>query len=391
MRTCPLISACFAIFIVVFCLGCEPEEPAETKANNPAVTETAAEANKEETAVDEVVVEEAMTAEDSAEDPVETATATDEKTGDKAAVTVNGVDITDGQIEEQMKPQLEKMSAQMPPMFVEQYKKQIKRQTLDKMIVRQLLSEKVKMANIVITDEDVEGELKQIASRQQPPLTLEELKALIEGYGQDFEAVKEEIRGGLGYQKIIEAQFEGKINVTEEDARDYFSENTKDIEEVKASHILIKPDTDPNADPNDAKAKARTKAMDLLSQIKEGADFAELAKANSACPSSAQGGDLGFFKRGRMLPAFEKAAFDLEAGQISDVVETRFGYHIIKVTDRKDTFEQFKDDLIEELKSRKKSEIAGEYIQSLRAQASIVYHDPTLQNEQKIETPAPPE
>jgi peptidyl-prolyl cis-trans isomerase C len=127
--------------------------------------------------------------------------------------------------------------------------------------------------------------------------------------------------------------------------------------------------------------------MDLLSQIKKGADFAELAKANSACPSSAQGGDLGFFKRGRMLPAFEKAAFELETGQISDVVETRFGYHIIKVTGRKDTFEQFKDDLIEELKSRKKSEIAAEYIQSLRAQANIVYHDPTLQKEQKIELP----
>ena len=387
MKTCPIISACIVIFLLVFCVGCESEKPAEMKTDEPAFTEPSTEVKAEDTTVAETAIEDNGPAKTS----VETTTPADEKIVDTVAVTVNGVDITDSQIEEQMKPQLEKMAAQMPPMFVEQYKKQIRQQALDKMIVRQLLSEKVKAANIAITDEDIDGQLREIASRQQPPLSLEELRALIEADGQDFEAVKQEIRQSLGFQKVIEAQFEGKINITEDDAGNYFSENSKDMEEVRASHILIKPDmTDPNADPNEAKANAQTKAQNLLSQIKEGADFAELAKANSADPgSAAKGGDLGFFTRGKMVPPFAKAAFELQVGQVSDVVETRFGYHIIKVTERKDTFEQLKNDIINILRQNKQREIAGEYIQSLKAEADIVYHDPTLQKEHKTETPAP--
>ena len=108
-------------------------------------------------------------------------------------------------------------------------------------------------------------------------------------------------------------------------------------EQVRASHILIstKP-IDPNADPNQAKAQAKDKAEELLKKVKDGADFAALAKENSDCPSNAQGGDLGLFPRGQMVKPFEDAAFALKVGEISDLVETQFGYHIIKVTEHQD-------------------------------------------------------
>ncbi|RKY25347.1 MAG: hypothetical protein DRP62_01485 [Planctomycetota bacterium] len=119
------------------------------------------------------------------------------------------------------------------------------------------------------------------------------------------------------------------------------------------------------------------KTRELLKQIKDGADFATLAKANSSCPSAQKGGDLGFFSRGRMVPAFEKAAFELKVGQVSDIVETQFGYHIIKLTDRKDavvkTFEQAKDDIIKMLAQKKQGELVKEYIDSLKAKANIAY------------------
>jgi peptidyl-prolyl cis-trans isomerase C len=302
---------------------------------------------------------------------------------DKAtvAVTVNGVDILESNIEAQVKSQFERMAARVPPAFAEQYKKQLRQRVLEKTIIEQLLDEEAKAKKAVVADEEVTNELKQMASQQQPPLSLEDFKALVEGYGKSFNEVKQRIRKGLGYQKLLQAQFASKINVTEDDARKYYSENKKRFEtseRVRASHILIKPAAaDPNAEPNEPKAKAEAKARGLLKQIKDGADFAELARANSACPSGAKGGDLNFFGRGQMVPAFEKAAFELKAGQVSDIVETRFGYHIIKVTDRKEagvtTFEQAKDNIVETLTQKRQGELAKEYIESLKAKANIVY------------------
>jgi peptidyl-prolyl cis-trans isomerase C len=304
-----------------------------------------------------------------------------ETTADSIAVTINGVDILESQIEIEVKSQLKRMAKQVPPTFAEQYKKQLRQQTLEKIIIEELLDQMVKAEKIVVTDEDVTNQLREVASQQQPSLSLEDFKALIEAHGQSLDQVKQQIRKGLGYQKLMQAQFADRMNVTEDDARKYYSENKKAFEtpkQVRASHILIKPDTtDTGADTNEAKAKAKAKAEDLRRQIKSGAAFAELAKANSSCPSSAKGGDLGFFGKGQMVPAFEKAAFELNVGQVSDIVETQFGYHIIKVTDRKDagvtTFEQAKDDLIASLKATKQSKLAKEYIGSLKAKAKIVY------------------
>jgi peptidyl-prolyl cis-trans isomerase C len=296
-------------------------------------------------------------------------------------VTVSGVDIIESQVQTELAPQLKRMAAQLPPAFVEQYKKQLRQQVLDKIIVERLLDERVKAEKIVVTEEEVTDLVKEMASQQQPPLSLEDFKALIGAYGKSFDEVKQRVQKGLGYQKLLQAQFADKINITEDDAKKYYSENKKQFEtpeQVRASHILIKPDTtDPNADPNEVKATARAKAQDLLKQIKDEADFAELARANSGCPSSTKGGDLGFFGKGQMVPTFEKAAFELKVGQVSEIVETQFGYHIIKVTDRKNasvkTFEQAKDDILKLLTQTREGELAKEYINVLKAKANIVY------------------
>jgi len=307
---------------------------------------------------------------------------------DNIAVTIDGVDIPESEIDRIVKPQLEmiaQQSAKLPPTFAEQYAKQIREQVLEQTIRRHLLDEKVKEANIVITNEEVISKITEIAAAQREPLSLEEFKKKMEQYGQSFDNVKADVRGGLARNKFMEAHWAGKIDVTEEDARKYYDENPKQFEtpeQVRASHILIKPEfidpnVDPNADPNEAKAIARTKTEGLLKQLKDGADFAELAKTHSICPMAPQGGDLGFFPRGYMTPAFENVAFESEIGQISEIVETKYGYHIIKVTDHKDagttSFEQAKDDIIKQLTQKKQSELAEEYIESLKAGANIAY------------------
>lgn len=90
------------------------------------------------------------------------------------------------------------------------------------------------------------------------------------------------------------------------------------MKQVKASHILV---------------KKRSQAEKILEELKKGASFAKLAQKYSECPSKKQGGDLGWFGRGKMVPGFEKAAFSLKKGELSDIVKTQFGYHIIKMND----------------------------------------------------------
>jgi peptidyl-prolyl cis-trans isomerase C len=372
--------ACIVLFFAVFFVGCEPQRSAEVvqpivpAEPEPEVAEPQLTVEAEPEIVEQKpALQQQPGAEVQLSSPAEI-----------VAVTVNGLNITEGDVEEKIKPRLEQMVArnkQLPPAFIEQLRTRMRKEALESMIIERLIDEQVKAAQIVVTAEDVNDLIKAMAAAEK--LSVEDMKALIKASGQSFEQWKQKMQfeKRLAYQKLFESKFDDKVNITEEDARKYYSENQQQFEipeQVRASHILIKPDTsDPNVEPAAAKAAARAKAEDLLKQIKDGADFAELAKDNSGCPSSARGGDLGFFSRGRMVPAFEEAAFALEVGQVSDIVETQFGYHIIKVTDRKDAsvtpFEQAKDDILKLLTQNRQAELAEEYIESLKAQANIVY------------------
>jgi len=368
------------IFFAVFFIGCEAQRSAE-------VAQPIAPAEPEPEVAEPQLAVEAEPETVEQKPALQEQPKTEVQPGGPAeivAVTVNGFDITEEDVEEKIKPRLEQMAArnkQLPPAFIEQLRTRMRKEALERMIVERLIDEQVKAAPIVVTAEDVNDLIKAMAAAEK--LSMEDMKALIEASGQSFEQWKQQrqFEKGIAYQKLFESRFDDKVNITEEDARKYYSENQQQFEipeQVRASHILIKPDTsDPNVEPALAKAAAKAKAEELLKQIKDGDDFAELALANSGCPSSARGGDLGFFSRGRMVPAFEEAAFALEVGQVSDIVETKFGYHIIKVTDRKDAsvtmFEQAKDDILKLLTQTRQAELAKEYIESLKAQANIVY------------------
>ncbi len=389
--------ACFTMLASLFFAGCESQAPpveaktviaepgpaiAEKPAEpEPAVAETPAEPNSP---VTEKPAEPKPPVTEKPAEPEPTVTETTPETVDTdVAVTVNGVDITEKQIDDLIAPRIEQISKNRnwPPHILESYKEKIRRDALNELIEAQLVDTKIKEANIVVTEDEVDGYIKKIAVSEG--LTLEELKILIESHGSTFEKWKEMMQfpKRLAFTRLVEPEIAGKVNITEEDARAFYTKNEgryKSPEQVRASHILIKPDeSDPNTDPNEADAAAKAKAEQLLEEIKAGADFAELARANSACSSAAKGGDLEFFAKGRMVPPFEKAAFGLEVGQVSNVVKTRFGYHIIKVTDHKEatvtTFEQARDEIINRLTGEKQDEIAINYVKSLVEDANIVY------------------
>lgn len=303
-------------------------------------------------------------------------------------VTVNGEQITQGRLDQAVDRQMRTAGAQMgnlPPAYLAQFKKQISQRILDSLVGETLLDQEVKAANVEVTEAEAIASIEEKGAQQTPPITIATLQQMVESQGGNFDEFKEQYRSGLARQRFMETQWAGQIDVNDADAQAYYEGHPNEFEkpeQVHASHILIAPD--PNAaDPNEAKAVAKAKAEDLLKQIKDGGDFAELAKAHSSCPSKAQGGDLGTFGRKQMVKPFEDAAFALTPGEVSDVVETRFGYHIIKVTEHQDAqtvpLEEAREGILQKLTNQKKQAVVQEYLQGLRDKATIDYapgHEP---------------
>ena len=169
-------------------------------------------------------------------------------------------------------------------------------------------------------------------------------------------------------EAFFETSVKGSIN--EADAKKYYEDQVKQLkpeEEVQARHILV---------------DAEDKAKELVEKVKGGADFVALAKENSKDPGSKEdGGMLGFFGRNQMVPEFEKAAFELKKGEVSAPVKSQFGWHIIKLEDRREkkppAFEQVKDRLVGSLVHKKALEIAT----NLRTKAQVEYVDAEIKKQ----------
>jgi peptidyl-prolyl cis-trans isomerase C len=319
---------------------------------------------------------------------------------DKVVVTVNGTPIMESQVQSRIdleyKPALDRMAAQSPQLAAEQ-RKMLKKTFVNQLISEQLLNDQAKAAHIDVTEEQVLAEMSKQLASLKTPITLDQYKAMMTARGGNFEVHKQLVMRAMTYEKLLALKRPGDVNVTEADARKYYDENPKEFEtpeQVRASHILISTKvTDPNQDPNQVKAQARQKAEDLLKKVRDGGDFATLAKENSDCPSAPQGGELGLFRRGQMVPPFEEAAFALKPGEVSDVVETQFGYHIIKVTEHQDPnqipFDTAKAGIISRLTGARKGEVLQKYVQSLRAGAKIVYAEGEAPQPRPPIVPAP--
>ncbi|SPD71925.1 PPIC-type PPIASE domain protein [uncultured Desulfobacterium sp.] len=163
----------------------------------------------------------------------------------------------------------------------------------------------------------------------------------------------------FAYVVIDPKSFEQGIKTTEDEIKNYYEDNLSSFKEerkVKASHILFKLDAKATGDKEN---EVKEKAESVLKEVRDGKDFAELAKKYSDCPSKAKGGDLGYFSEGQMVKPFEEAAFKLKAGEISDLVRTEFGFHIIKVED------------VKEARTRPLEEVRGEIVETLIHNASL--------------------
>lgn len=206
--------------------------------------------------------------------------------------------------------------------------------TLETMIDNKIVALEVKKEKISVSKEEIDEEFKTFVENAGGE---DAFKAAMEQQGITEKLFKEDIKQYLSIRKLMEP----RIKITDEEIEAFFEENKAAFgtaEEVEARHILVE----------DEKT-----AKEIAEKLKDGGDFAELAKENSKDPgSAANGGELGFFPRGTMVPEFEEAAFSLKVDEISDIVKTDNGYHIIQVTDKKEAKEATLKDSKEKIKEK---------------------------------------
>jgi len=210
--------------------------------------------------------------------------------------------------------------------------------TLEKIkatVLKQMIEDKLfllKADDLKITGQakDVDSAIAEI--RDQNNLTEDQFSRMLKMNGLTLDRYREGMKNKIIISKVIGMLIRSKVKVTEKEIQDYFDKHKKNFttpEEVKASHILI---TFKKGIPE---RRIRDKAYEIYRKLSKGENFASLARLYSEDATSSDGGNLGFFKRGVMVPEFEKAAFRLKVGETGRPIRTKFGYHIIRVTGRK--------------------------------------------------------
>lgn len=285
--------------------------------------------------------------------------------------TVNGESISKEQISEAFQAAVEASGVKAQDLTPDQ-KLSGYREILNELIMDKLVSKAA--AGETVSDAEIDTEIAKI--KKDFP-TEDAFSAKLKEVGQTPEKLTTSLRAMLQQQRWMASQINGKDAVPEEDAKKFYDSNPTQFENpetVKASHILFRVGKDDSEDIVKAQEKAATAAAARAK--KKGQDFTALAKELSEEPGAKEsGGDLGFFSKDRMVPEFAEAAFNQKTGEISAPVRTQFGWHVIKVSEKKPAgtvpFEEVKDQITAYLKNSKQRETIEGILKNLRDSAEI--------------------
>ena len=233
-------------------------------------------------------------------------------------------------------------------------------QLLDSVIKKELLYQEAQKQGYTSTQEDVENLLMQ-----DPSFNKTAFVQSLSSYGVTYDELVAYLQQQLVIQNFLKDTMADSVQVSDQEVRDYYDQNPDQFnvgEQISASHILV----------NTSEA-----AQQIINKLNAGGDFATLAKENSIGPSAPNGGDLGYFGKGQMVPEFEQAAFALQ--NIGDYtktpVKTQFGYHVIELTGRKEarqlSFDEAKDQIEQNLLGQKQSDAVDSYLTDLRSNADV--------------------
>ena len=290
---------------------------------------------------------------------------------DKQAAKVNGTVITRQELDRELAFVLREFMKR-GQMINDTQIPALRKNVLEYLINRELLYQAAQKNGNMVNEELIN---KQFEALKKNFSSEAEFKAALSKKNISEDALKIQIRKGIVIQTFINSKIAAKIRVSDKEMRVYYDEHPEAFirpEQVRVSHILIK--VSPKADKAEKK-KARKKIEKIQTRLKNGEDFTMLAKKFSEGPSASNGGDLGYFGHGRMVKPFEKVAFGLKPGEVSDITETRFGYHLIKLIDKKAEkkvrYENAKTKIEPYLKRKKLQKEVNLYIGQLKEKAKI--------------------
>jgi peptidyl-prolyl cis-trans isomerase SurA len=251
---------------------------------------------------------------------------------------------------------------------------QIRVTALNQLIEKKLIDQKIKELNIKVGDDELRQTIEDV--KKQNNISQENLVSALQAQGISFEQYKTQLREQLERMKLMGQEVRAKIQVGEKEIRDYYDANRKKYgeEEVfRARHIFFRVNKDASAEEIE---RIKTHAQQILQEAKSGKDFAELARKYSDDPQAAKdAGDLGTFKQGDMLPAIEETVDKMKAGEISGLVSTPAGFHIIKLEERSfgnaKPFDAVKGEIEDQLYKMKSEERFNQWLAELRKGAAI--------------------
>ena len=288
------------------------------------------------------------------------------------AVSVDGNVLKKSALEAAVKEKLKAYKGNIPASKMKAAQARIKKQMIDEFIVRNLLTKEVEKRKISVTDKEIKAYMDQIKSNLEPGEKLET-------FMKENNISKEHIALGIKVSKLVKQEAGSKAKPTQKEISKFYEENKDKFvtpEGVHVRHILIA-----FAEGDDEKAKAEKKAKieGLRKQIIGGADFAELARKNSDCPSKENGGDLGIIRKGQTVKPFEDAAFSQKINAVGPVVATEYGYHVIQVlgTNQQKTasLEEVKEKISNYLEQQKQTSVFNALLKKMRDDAKIEIYE----------------
>jgi peptidyl-prolyl cis-trans isomerase C len=282
---------------------------------------------------------------------------------------VNGDTITKTDLERELKGLEQRAGGPLPA----DRRGEIIRGLLDQMVGIRLLTQEAGARKVVVPEAEVDARIAEM-KKQFPSedVFAEALKA----QNVTLDVLRSSQRSNLAIGRLLNEALKDKVAPSPEQIETFYKQNLerfKQPEQVRASHILVTVAQGADAA---TKAKIKAKAEDILKQVKAGKDFAALAKEHSQDPGSAvNGGDLGFFRPGQMVGPFNDVAFKQAPGTVSDLVETQFGFHIIKVVEKKPAqtaaLDDVRDQLKQYLENQNRQRETTAFVAGLRAKGKV--------------------
>ena len=306
--------------------------------------------------------------------------ASEKKVAEGKVAVVNGSVITQKDFDRELTSVQQRLLASGRSLGDAQFS-ELRKNLLENLINMELLYQEAQKSGVTVEDAVVAEHIEKLKTQFG---SQKEFKKALEKMNASEPALRAQTKKGLTVKEFVDKKIIQDVVVPDKELRAYYDSHPNSFrqpEQVKASHILIK--AEPEAK-EEQKALARKKLEEVQKRLEKGEDFAALAKEYSEGPSGAKGGDLGYFGRGQMVKPFEQVVFVLKPGEVSDIVETNFGYHLIKCVDKKSettvAYEDIKEKLQQFLKQKKGREKMGSYIAKLKKKAKVERFLPEIKN-----------